>query len=118
MSVTISPSSHLALACAIDPFDEASIVGKPAIFALQPGRVQSATSRIKDEIQTEIKPNSNDISSGTLSQALVDGLVGRKSIRDVLLLADRLSSGRPLPSGPLAHVDAATYTRWKSGIAS
>lgn len=88
----ISPSSRLALACAIDPYDEHAMMGKPALFALQSNIVQ-ASLKIKEEAQSDMKSYHSDVDTKSLSQALVDGLVARKSIGDVLLLADRLSLG-------------------------
>lgn len=90
LSVVVSPSSNLALACAFDPYNETSIIGNPALFALKSTETLPEP-KVKNE--TEGDSNAKDAKPGSLDLpgALIDGLMNRRSIRDVLLLADRLS---------------------------
>lgn len=99
LSIAISPSGSLALACALDRVDHTQLAGKPALFKLQPAGTEM-------DVNKEVKNDSHTIGSDSpqrekggaavilqLSRALVEGLVQRKSVRDILLTADRLNEG-------------------------
>lgn len=80
----------MGIACAVDLYDESQILGKPALFALG-----SVIPHMKDDGEAETKAMAGESKEEALSQALIHGLIARKSVSDVLLLADRLNPGMP-----------------------
>lgn len=93
------------------------MVGNPALFALLLGEKRTLPT-IKDEIERDADVKASHSNMEILSSALIDGLVARRSVRDVFVSVDRLSSGKCLALRlflPLYYADYYSPNRRQDG---
>lgn len=109
MSLAVSPSGRMAVACALDDGRVPCHIGNPVIFKVGPNDNNMASHDSKAEIANDAQGSQEKSQRvlDALAASLVDNLIARRSVRDVLLSAARCDAGTSLSASvnipPRAH---------------
>lgn len=103
MSLALSPSRRMAVACALNDGRIPCHIGYPVIFKLGPSH--NSTASHDSNAQDSLDKSQSALDA--LAASLVNSLIARRSVRDVLLSAARWDAGTSLSAlvdlPPRAH---------------